>query len=33
VIIASSRKPADFELRLGHHLGDLMALAADKADK
>jgi enoyl-CoA hydratase/carnithine racemase len=33
LIKAGLSKPGDFELRLGHHLGNLMALAADKADK
>jgi hypothetical protein len=31
LIKAGLSKPGDFELRLGHHLGHLMALAADKA--
>jgi enoyl-CoA hydratase/carnithine racemase len=33
LIKAGLSKPGDFELRPGHHLGNLMALAADKADK
>jgi enoyl-CoA hydratase/carnithine racemase len=33
LIKAGLSKPGDFELRLGHHLGNLMARAADNADK